>query len=49
MCIEYGTKAEIIKGINILIKQLNTITKQNAELIALMKKQNEKMDRDARK
>lgn len=49
MCIEYGTKAEIIKGINILIKQLNTIMKQNAELIALMKKQNEKMDRDAKK
>lgn len=49
MAIEYGTKAEIIKGINILIKQLNTIMKQNAELIALMKKQNEKMDRDTKK
>ena len=36
MAIEWSTKAEIAKGISYIIKQLDTIIKQNKEMLAKM-------------
>lgn len=33
---EYSTKAEIVKGLSYIIRQLDTIIKQNKEMIAKM-------------
>ena len=36
MALEWSTKAEIVKGLSYIIKQLDVIIKQNKEIIAKM-------------